>query len=105
MQRERKFQTLDSAETFNVKVDRVDRCGFQLGAGLTGTVSFEASVDGTNFVALGVTPAAGSAVVTSTAAAGAWTADVAAYESVQMRVSTYGSGSAVACIAPAVTAK
>lgn len=105
MQRERKFQTLDRAETFNVKVDRVDRCGFQLGAGLTGTVSFEASVDGTNFVALGVTPASGAAVATTTIAAGAWTADVAAYESVQMRVSTYTSGSAVACIAPAVTAK
>src|SRR5882724_7244472 len=44
----------------------------QVSGTFTGTISFECSIDGTNWTALSVTPVGGGAAVTSATAVGTW---------------------------------
>lgn len=108
MQTDLKTVLLDSVnDELIVDVRFASRCGFQLPSGLTGTVTFEGSVDGSNFVALSVTPLAGGSAVTSTTAAGAWfaTNGVAELKSVKVKCSAFTSGSATMTVTPAVTSR
>lgn len=60
-----------------------------------GTLTFEASIDGTNYVAAGVTPIAGGAVVTTTTANGIWWLQNNGYITIRARFSTATSGTVV----------
>lgn len=92
--------------TITVPLTDADRVGVQLvSSSFVGTVSFFASIDGTNFVALGMTPSTGAAVATTATAAGLWSADVSAYCCVQITATAYTSGSMAALIAPAASFK
>lgn len=72
--------------------------GFQLSGTWTGTVTFEASVDGQNFAALQVTPAGSSTGTTTATANGVWVVPNNAFQSVRARFSTATSGTVVASI-------
>jgi hypothetical protein len=68
------------------------RASFQLFGAFSGTITFEATVDGVNFVPVAATPAAGGATVTTATAAGAWSIDTQGFTAVRGRCSTYTSG-------------
>lgn len=61
----------------------------------TGTLSFEASVDGFTFVAVPAAPVAGGATVTSTTANGTWVANIQALQQIRVRGSAAMTGAAV----------
>jgi hypothetical protein len=73
----------------------------QLLSGLTGTVTFEVTVDGSTWVATEATPAAGGAVVTTATATGAWRVSVGGFTQFRVRCSAYTSGSAICHVATA----
>lgn len=65
--------------------------------GWAGTVVLEATDnDGADWVALGLTPVAGGAVILAAAAAGMWNGPPGAYQRVRARVSVAGAGGIVA---------
>lgn len=66
--------------------------GFQLTGTWVGTMNFEVSVDGTNFVATVVTPAAGGAAVGTVTGNGIWTLQNLGFAVVRVRVNPYTSG-------------
>lgn len=68
------------------------KAAFQLVGAFSGTITFEASVDGTTFAALPVTPIAGGATVTTATAAGIWYVDTQGFAVVRARCSAYTSG-------------
>jgi hypothetical protein len=62
----------------------------------TGSILFEATVDGTNFFPITMHPIAGfGALITSVTANGQWQGDIAGYAAVRARCSVTGSGTAV----------
>jgi hypothetical protein len=63
--------------------------------GTTGslTLSFEATIDGTNWFAVAATPIPSAAPVTSTTANGQWVVDLAGFYGVRGRISAFTSGS------------
>lgn len=68
---------------------------FQLTGTFTGTVTFEASVDGTTFVGLMMYPStSGTGALTATAV-GIWAADTSGYAIARARFSTASSGTVV----------
>ena len=73
------------------------RLAVQITGTFTGTVTFECTIDGTNWVALEMTSIGASATVSTTAtAAGIWVADVRGLVQVRARVSAYTSGAITA---------
>lgn len=69
---------------------------WQITGTFSGTVTFEATVDGTNYVAVAVVPVGGTRTLTTTVTApGVWQMNVAGYTSARARCSTYTSGSIV----------
>jgi hypothetical protein len=77
-----------------------DSVALQLSGTFVGTVALEGTVDGTNYTAIGLTPAAGGAVVTSLTAAGIATAtNVAAFRAVRVNCTAFTSGSIVTTLA------
>jgi hypothetical protein len=64
----------------------------QLPAAWAGTVVLEATDNDIDWVALGLTPAAGGAIVALAAAAGIWSGQPGAYTQVRLRVSVAGAG-------------
>lgn len=60
----------------------------------TGTITFEGSVDGTNFVTIGLFPAATptASVATTCTANGVWTDFIRGYKAIRGRFSTASSG-------------
>lgn len=64
----------------------------------SGTLQFEASGDGTNFSAFGMSPFAGGAQATSTASPGGWVGSASALQAIRVRASALSSGSAVATV-------
>lgn len=65
----------------------------QLAGTFTGTVQFEASVDGRTFTSLNMLPITGAqTAVTSSTAAGIWAAQVGGLSIVRVRVSAYTDG-------------
>lgn len=68
---------------------------YQLTGTFSGTVTFEGSVDGTNYVAIAAEPIGGGSSVTTATAAGIWRVRAGGLHSVRARVSTYTSGTFV----------
>ena len=62
------------------------------------TITFEASVDGTNYVAFNMTPSNSGTDASTASAAGAFTKATGAYSAFRARCSTYSSGSPVVTI-------
>lgn len=63
----------------------------QYGAGGSGTLKLQGTLNDTDYVDIGLTPAAGGTIVTSVSAAGIWTADVSAYSRVKLIESVNGA--------------
>lgn len=86
-------------QALTLTCSRQQRAVFQLTAtALTGTITFEATVDGTNWFAVGghiPSVAFGGAVVASLTAAGVVRLDVTEYQAVRARCSAWTSGTAV----------
>lgn len=58
----------------------------------SGTVSFEATIDGINWVALNMVPSNSASAASSATASGIWTANVGGFDIVRARVSAYTAG-------------
>lgn len=67
----------------------------QLPVGWAGTLVVEAQINDVDWAPIGLTPAAGGAVVASVAAAGMWTFGPIAADRVRARVSVAGAGGKV----------
>ena len=73
--------------------------GIQVTGTWTGTLTFEGSVDGTNFIAIGAKPVATDATpVTTTTGNGIWAVNVAGLSSVRARGTAAITGTAVVTI-------
>ena len=70
----------------------------QLTGTWTGTVNFEASIDGVNFTAVAATPAVGGATASSATANGAWTLPNAGFAFIRLRFNPNTSGTVVASL-------
>lgn len=68
-----------------------DTLGVQATGAMTATLAVEGTVDGSNYVALALTPSVGGAAVTSFTAAGMWTADITPYQFVRLNCSAFTS--------------
>lgn len=66
--------------------------GLQVAGTWTGTITFEASIDGRTFVALNMVPSNSATPASTTTGSGAWTANVAGFTLVRARWSTTTSG-------------
>lgn len=67
--------------------------GIQVTGTFSGTITFEGTVDGTNWVALSVTNASSGVAATTTTTTGIFIATVAGLDQIRCRISTYTSGS------------
>lgn len=70
----------------------------QITGTLGATITFEASVDGTNFVDFSMTPSNSGTDAASSTATGAWTKSTGAYSAFRARCSSYTSGNPVVTI-------
>ncbi len=68
---------------------------FQLTGTFSGTVTFEGTIDGTNWVATQVFPVGSSTGATTATAAGIWRMNATGLKSCRARCSTYTSGTVV----------
>jgi len=86
----------DSAATVS-GLPSVGVVGIQITGTVTGTtISFEATVDGTNYVALNCTPSnSTTAAASAVATVGAWTVNSGGYTAIRARCSTFASVSPV----------
>lgn len=66
--------------------------GIQLSGTWTGTVTFEASIDGTNFATVSMTPSNSTTVVTTATGNGVWSVQNTGYAIIRVRFSTASSG-------------
>lgn len=80
--------------------------GFQLTGTFVGTVTFEGTVDGVNWVSLAVQALAetGTTHVTTATAPGIWTSNVGGLLLVRARMSAYTSGTSTATLQAAESA-
>lgn len=76
--------TADVMTPVRVPRDSFVQAGVQYPTGGAGTLQLQGTIDGTNYTAIGLVPAAGGAAVSSIAAAGIWSADVSVYEFVKL---------------------
>lgn len=84
---------LNDAIEIRLPADQTTFPTIHLPVGWAGTVVLEATDnDGADWVALGLTPAAGGAIVALAAAAGMWNGQPGAYQRVRLRVSVAGAG-------------
>jgi hypothetical protein len=67
----------------------------QIVGSLSATITFEATVDGTNWVAFNMTPTNSVTPASTATAAGAWSASTGGYAGIRARCSAYSSGSPV----------
>jgi hypothetical protein len=68
---------------------------FQLTGTFTGVVTFEATLDGTTWVALNMLPSNSATPASAPTAVGVWTADTSGYKLVRARFSTATTGAVV----------
>jgi hypothetical protein len=73
----------------------VGSVGIQVTGTFSATITFEATVDGTNYVALNCLPSNSSTTASTATAAGAFTVSSGGYAAVRARCSAYTSGSPV----------
>lgn len=74
------------------------RAGIQLTGTFTGTVTFEATIDGNTWVAFNMTPSNSGTDASTSTAAGAWRKDCGGFAAVRARMSSYTSGTAIVTI-------
>jgi Zn-dependent M28 family amino/carboxypeptidase len=67
----------------------------QITGTFVGTLSFEATVDGTNYVPVAAEPVAGGASVTSATGPGLWRIRAGGFHSLRVRCSAFTSGAPV----------
>jgi hypothetical protein len=90
---------LDAAGDYvRLSVAGLGGVAFQIQGSFSGTVTFEASLDGQSFHALRVTPSSTTTAVTTATTTGLWTGSATGYLAVQARMSAYTSGSATLLI-------
>ena len=70
----------------------------QIVGALSATITLEATVDGTNWVAFNMVPSNSGTAASTATAAGAWSASTGGYAGVRARCSAYSSGSPVVTI-------
>lgn len=70
----------------------------QITGTLSATITFEATVDGTNWVAFNLLPAASTTAASTATAAGIWTADSKGIAGFRARCSAYTSGAPVVTV-------
>lgn len=70
----------------------------QITGTLSATISFEATVDGTNWVAFNMIPSNSATVAASATAVGAWSQATTGFAGVRARCSAYTSGAPVVTI-------
>lgn len=75
-----------------LNVAGTSRLGLQVSGTFVGTVTFEATVDGTNWVALVLTPAGGGAAVSTATAPGLFSGSVSGFSQFRGRISAFTSG-------------
>jgi hypothetical protein len=74
----------------------VGMVGIQITGTMTGTtITFEATVDGTNWVSLNCMPSLSATAASTATATGAWTVSSGGYASIRARCSTYAAVSPV----------
>lgn len=78
-----------------------DAAAAQITGTWTGTVTFEGSVDGANFVAMAATPLIGGATASTATANGAWRCNLAGLVAMRLRGSATITGTAVVTIVAA----
>lgn len=76
--------------------------GFQIAGTYSGTISFEGSIDGSNWVAMTVYPSNSSTGVTTTTSTGVWSGGVGGLQAVRARMSSYSSGTATVSLLSAI---
>jgi len=86
-----------------LSVSGVGGVAVQVTGTFVGTLSFEGSIDGVNYVPLGLLPIASTSAVTSTTATGLWSGGVGGMAVVRVRMSAYTSGTATVSIQNAPT--
>lgn len=62
------------------------------------TITFEATVDGTNWVSFHMLPSSSTTPASNTTAVGAWSASTGGYAGIRARCSAYTSGSPVVTV-------
>lgn len=88
--------TLTADETVVVlNVAGMGGLGIQIQGTFSGTITFEASIQGQDYQALRMTPTNSSTAVTTATSTGIWTGSVVGMTSARARMSTYTSGIAV----------
>ena len=94
----------NQAVTVNANTDEL--VGVQITGTFVGTVTFEATVDGTTWVATAMYAAATpTTIVTTATAAGLWRGTVAPFSQFRVRCSAYTSGTIVVSVIEAVTGR
>lgn len=83
---------LSSTVSAIIDVRGYSAVGLQLTGTFTGTVSFEATVDGRTWVAFNMVPSNSATAASTTTAVGAWSANCAGFSSVRARFSIATSG-------------
>ena len=84
---------LDAAdEVLTIGVRGMGGVGLQLLGTWSGTVTFEATIDGNTWVALNMVPSNSATAASTATANGCWSANCGGYESVRARFSTATSG-------------
>lgn len=86
-----------------LSVSGVGGVAVQVTGTFVGTLSFEGSIDGVNYVPLGLLPIASTSAVTSTTSTGLWSGGVGGMAVVRVRMSAYTSGTATVSIQNAPT--
>ena len=79
-------------ETISMNVRGLGAVALQLLGTWTGTVTFEATVEGNTWVAFNMAPSNSATAASTATGNGAWSANCAGYEAVRARFSTATSG-------------
>lgn len=95
--------SLASTASVTLGVTSYASVAFQVTGTWAGTITFEGSIDGTNYQAINVTPTNSSSAATTTTANGVWTGSVGGLRSARARMSAYTSGTAVITIQAAAS--
>lgn len=79
-------------------IPSVSHVAVQIVGALSATITFETTVDGTNWVATNLLPAASTTAASTATAAGIWGASLGAVSGFRARCSAYSSGSPVVTV-------
>ena len=86
--------TITNTQSVSISTQASGTCGILVTGTWTGTLVFEASVDGTTWTAINVIVPSTGAEVASTTANGTWSASVAGFQNLRVRGNTVATGTA-----------